>query len=148
MLVQLTLFGFISFVLILDINFLAKNFVLINLIVTFWEKTCFNFSNKNLYWNLLIIGIYGLWSLRNFLDFQKGQPQTNILPRNSNPFYIKLTVVQVKISKITSIFLVWNLLTTGSQTKKNLFCHKKILWNFKSHYHWLILQTHNVLSNL
>ena len=148
MLVQLTLFGFISFVLILDINFLAKNFVLINLIVIFWEKTCFNFSNKNLYWNLLIIGVYGLWSLRHFLDFQKGQPQTNILPRNNNPFYIKLAVVQVKISKITSIFLVWNLLTTGSQTKKNLFCHKKILWNFKSHYHWLILQTHNVLSNL
>ena len=44
-------------------------------------------------------------------NYSQFQLQTIFLG-NNNPFSIKPTVVQVKISKITSIFLVWNLFTS------------------------------------
>ena len=43
----------------------------------------------------------------------KFQTQTNIFPGNNNPFFIKPTVVRVKIPKNIFFFSVWNLLTTG-----------------------------------
>ena len=55
---------------------------------------------------------------------EKFQPQTNIIPGNSNPFSIKPIVVWVKISeKKKSVFPVWDLVTTDYQIERNIFCY-------------------------
>ena len=54
----------------------------------------------------------------------KFQPQTNILLGKTFLFLLNLTVEWVEISeKIPSVFLVLDLVTTGQQIERNLFCH-------------------------
>ena len=55
-LASLIFFGFVSFVFILGINFSRKKMVPINLNAIFPAKICCNFSYKNLYENLEIVG--------------------------------------------------------------------------------------------
>ena len=62
--------------------------------------------------------------------------------------FIMITDTRVNIFlKKTLIFQVWNKLTTGWQTERNVFCHKKNISKLLRAW-WLTLHMYNVLSHL
>lgn len=135
-------FGFVSFVLLLDIYLFAKRVNNNQFKCNFLGKTCCNFSYKNIYKNFPIIGATGLWLLAYSYNFEiRKLPATKQhFSRNNNPFSIEPTNAWVKISEKTWIFYVWNLLTTSWQTERNWKIHHNfgMTWSFT-------LQVHNVL---
>ena len=87
----------------------------------------------------------GLWSFAYSINFQIRQ-----IPATNHHFSCekKPNIVWVKISeKKTPFFQVWDIVTTGKQIEKNLFCHWKNTSKLSRTWS-LALPIHNFLSHL
>ena len=103
-------FGFVSFVLLLDIYLFAKRVNNNQFKCNFLGKTCCNFSYKNIYKNFPIIGATGLWLLAYSYNFEiRKLPATKQhFSRTNNPFSIEPTPAKQKETEKYITTLGWH----------------------------------------
>ena len=119
--------------------FLKKKIILIIVTLILSGKICCNFSHKNRYYSVQMVGAFGQWP-----SFYSYYFQTRQIPTSKQHFFVGIItlflssqLLRVTTSEKKNFFQFEISFSLASKQKETYFSTRKLLWNFEVHDHWL-----------